>query len=312
VQRWRQSRTARRLAIIAILLLDLAVLGTDVFLLHGRNETTVVDLDDALAQFREGPAAAVASGTPAETVPGAAAAETTVAPAVTTAPGGTQAPVSSTPSPTTTAAPAQGLTLPSPGVYAYATEGGESISLLGSSHSYPGVTYGVVRHLGGCAWEITSEVVKEHRDRRELCNEPARILQPSQQRSVEFLGTREGMPYVCSPALVLHEVGQAPGSRATATCNDGDGTTAELEAVFLGTGQETVGGQVVDVIKIRLDATFSGAARGTSTDDYTLVASTGLPVRVVRTLDSITNALGNDVRYRESATFVLQSLTPAT
>jgi hypothetical protein len=197
-------------------------------------------------------------------------------------------------------------------VYAYATEGGESISLLASRHSYPEVTYGAVRHLGGCRWEVTSEVIKEHRDRRELCNEPGRILQPSQQRSVEFLNTREGLPYVCSPSLVLYEVGQAAGSQASASCNDGDGSTAALVATFLGTGQETVGGQVVDVVRIRLIGTISGAARGTSSDEFTLVASTGLPVRVVRSVDTVTNALGNDVRYSESATFVLQSLTPAT
>jgi hypothetical protein len=81
---------------------------------------------------------------------------------------------------------------------------------------------------------------------------------------------------------------------------------------LLGYGTASVGGVPVDVVRIRIDGTLTGRVRGTSVDLLTLVASTGLPVRWERSVDTIADAFGSSVRYQEQAQFDLVSLTPST
>ena len=80
----------------------------------------------------------------------------------------------------------------------------------------------------------------------------------------------------------------------------------------LGRGTVVIGGVTVAVVRIRIDGTITGRIRGTSTDLLTLVASTGLPVRWERSVDTLADAFGSTVRYQEQARFELVSLTPQT
>jgi hypothetical protein len=73
-----------------------------------------------------------------------------------------------------------------------------------------------------------------------------------------------------------------------------------------------VGGQVVDVVRLRVDGTLSGAVRGTSTDLFSIDAATGLPISWERSLDTVADAFGTTIRYQENARFDLVSLTPTT
>jgi len=67
----------------------------------------------------------------------------------------------------------------------------------------------------------------------------------------------------------------------------------------------------VDVERIRLDGTVSGKAEGTSVDELWLVGSTGMIARWTRYVDTKADAaFGAKVTYRESASFVLESLEP--
>jgi hypothetical protein len=305
-----------RAAVIAVVLVDVAVLGTDAFLLSQRSTTTRVDLQDALVKFR-----ATASATPSPSVAGtagpsavataAASAPTSSAPAATsTAPVATSSsvpaeiPVSS--APTATSGP------PADGVYAYATAGGESVSVLGAHHDYPAMTYAAVHRTGGCGWTIQSEVIKEHVDRREMCTQAGSVLQLLQSREVTFFGTTEGGAYTCTPPQVQTTPLDGPGSRFLGDCGDGHGSTAHLVRTTLGRGTVLVGGVAVEVVQIRVDGTLTGKVRGTSSDLLTLVAATGLPVHWVRSIDTLADAFGTTVRYQEQARFDLQSLTPQT
>jgi hypothetical protein len=111
---------------------------------------------------------------------------------------------------------------------------------------------------------------------------------------------------------VQHAVGQGEGSRSEGTCDDGKGSTVRLVRTTTGTGQETVGGQVVEVIRLRIEGTMAGRVRGTSVDELTVVAATGLPVHWRRSVDTDADAFGTTIKYQEQASFALVSLTPAT
>ena len=307
---------SRRLgiALAAVLVIDLAVLGTDVFLLSNRSATTQVDLQDALVTYRSLGGAETVTSAPAGGVEvtalqdGPAPAPTTASEAAPTT--AVDAPTYTAPSPTTTTA--AGLVPPSEGVYSYRTTGGESISVLSAHHDYPDTTYAAVRHTGGCGWQIRAEVVKEHLDERTMCSQPDRLLQLTQSREVEFFGTRDGGTFACEPPQVQFVVGDAAGAQTETDCGDGKGAMAHLVRTYLGTSHVSIGGVAVEVVKLRILGTLTGRVRGTSSDTLTLVASTGLPVRWERSVDSVADAFGASVRYVEQASFDLTSLTPQT
>lgn len=301
------SRPAR-VAVGAFVLLDLVVLGADVFLLSQVSATTIVELDDALVDYR----ASLDTSTSATAAPAASAAPTattSVASSGVVSAAATPTPASA-PSAAPPAAPAA-FAPPEPGVYRYRTAGGESISVLGAHHDYPAETFAVVRRTGGCGWHIRAEVVREHVDEREMCSEPGRLLQHSQSRQVEFFGTRDGGSFACEPPQVQHAVGDQPGASWRGTCADGRAAAA-LVRTTLGTGQVTIDGVTVDVVRFRVDGTLTGFTRGTSTDLLTVVAATGLPVVWERSVDTVADAFGASVRYQEHVRFELLSLTPAT
>lgn len=306
-------RRGIRLALGIVLVLDVAVLGVDAYLLSTRSTTTVVDLDDALVRFRQ----SAAADTTVTSAP-AGGAEVTGAPAgePTTTPVGapTSAPATSSSS-VPTSAPATpkagALEPPAPGVYRYRTSGGESVSLLGASHTYPAETYAVVRRTGGCGWELRAEVIAEHVDRREMCSGPDQILQLAQQRAVTFFGTTDGGTLRCDPPQVQHHPGAQVGQSRTDRCTD-DGVVAEMVLRVVALGTRTVGGVTVDTVEVRIAGTMTGRVRGTSLDLVVMDARTGLPIEVERWVDTVADAFGTSIRYQEHAEFQLLSLTPRT
>jgi hypothetical protein len=197
-------------------------------------------------------------------------------------------------------------------VYAYATSGGESISLLGSRHDYPAVTYASVEPTGGCGWRIHASLIQEHVDERQMCTEDGSVAQLAQSRRVTFFGTTDGGTYTCHPPQVQAGPREGAGARQVVACGDGEGSSAHLVRTLQGFGTVTLGGQTVEVVRIRVEGVLSGRIRGTSLDTLTFVRSTGLPVHWERMVDTVAHAFGGDVRYVEHATFDLQSLAPQT
>ncbi len=318
-RRWWQRRGVR-LGLGAVLLVDLAVLGTDAWLLSQRSSTTVVDLDDALSTFRATSAPEASSTT---TVTVASAGDATVPGAATGAPipASLAAPTTAqTPGTTPTSAPtsapatpkAGALAPPEPGVYAYRTTGGERVSLLGAAHAYPSETYATVRRTGGCGWELRAAVVAEHVDRREMCSEADHLLQLEQQRAVTFFGTTDGATLRCTPAQLEYTLAEAAGHSDVSTCSDGKGSDARMVRTLVGFGTATVAGTTVDTATYEIVGTMTGRVRGSSTDRYTVVRSTGLPIRLQRSVDTVADAFGTSVGYQEQASFTLVSLTPRT
>ena len=321
-----------------------AVLGTDVYLLTARTKTTTVTLDAAVEQFRaEAGSAGAAPPSAPPAAPTAAPPEPTPEGTTPTDPSGAPAAAGPAPTPSGTAhaappAAAAGsartagaapdaasptpaelpaatapvpFTRPAEGVYAYRTTGGETASVAGARHDYPPRTYSTILHADGCRWTTRSDVVKEHQDRRTMCSEAGRVLQLSQAREVEFFGQRDGAELHCEPGL-LAAVGEAPGTVDESRCTDGAGNDARMERTFVGPERLTVGGTEVEALRIVLVGSFTGKAEGTSRDELWLAADTGLTLRWDRSVDTIADAFGGaKVRYREQASFVLESLTPS-
>jgi hypothetical protein len=307
-------RRALRIGLGLVLVVDLVVLGTDAFLLSNRTTTTKVDLNDALAHFRAasgGPAAAVEPGAPTSTTTAAA---TTSSPAPGASPTAEAATSTSVPAriPVSTAPTAPSSAPPAAGVYAYATSGGESVSILSAHHNYPAMTYASVQPTGGCGWRIHADVIKEHVDEREMCTEGGTVSQLSQTRRVTFFGTTDGGTYTCRPPQVQFSAGDAVGSKVAVDCGDGKGSSAHLVRTIVGYDTVTLGGQAVEVVRVQVDGVLSGRINGSSQDLMTLVRATGLPVHWQRMVDTMAQAFGANVHYVEHATFDLQSLTPQT
>lgn len=295
-------------------MVDLAVLGVDAYLLSTRSTTTVVDFQDAIVSFRSTDGLSTStSSTLAGGAEDTGAVVGKPATAPTAAPTTAPETIPSSPVPTSVPATPKAGTLapPEAGVYRYKTNGGESVSLLGSSHQYPDETFAVVRRTGGCGWTSEAQVVKEHVDRRTMCTDAEQVTQSHQQRQITFFGTTDGANLECSPPQVMIRADDQVGVTRTARCAEA-GVVADMVLEITAIATSYVDGVAVETISYRIEGVMSGRVAGTSLDVNTVVRSTGLPVRAERWADTVANAFGADVRYQEHVTFDLLSLTPAT
>ena len=297
-----------RVAVVLVLgVVNLGVLGTDVFLVTQRNVTRPVTLGAALRRFR------AQQGTDRAADPVAASAlpatSTTNATTTTAASARHVSAVRAASGPAVSAAAPFGV--PLEGVYAYRTTGGEQVNILDSSHSYPSTTYATVRRGTGCQWVIENDVIQEHTDRRQLCSASGQFLEIAQSREVTFFGKTDGGNYTCAPQLDMISAGEAPGSAHDSVCSDGNGMGARLHAVDLGSESVTVSGTLVTVVHVVIDGTLTGRAVGTSHDDLLLLAATGMTVSWTRSVDTVADAaFGAKAHYTEHASFFLLSLLP--
>jgi hypothetical protein len=304
----------------------IVLLGVDGFLLTQRDVATRVSFDSTLQQYRAHqqshdlgagvqPLAEAATGTgsTATQLSGTSALGASAdGPAQAARPAA--APGHSGPVAVAGAAPsAAPFALPAEGVYKYRTTGGESISVAFGSHSYPSETYATVRHQGGCQWQEENDVIQEHTDKRTSCSKPGQLLQLDESRYVTFYGKTDGATYTCRPPQVMINVGEAPGTTHDSFCDDGQGNGSRLHGTDLGMSQMSVGGVTVRVYHLVVDGTLTGRAQGTSHDELFLAADTGMVVVWNRSVDTLADAaFGANVRYKENATFTLESLIPTT
>jgi len=303
IRQVRRRRRRRRLAIAVAIPLVL-LLATGTFVLTQRNVTTSVSLERATAEFR-----AKRSTAPERPNAATSIAEQAPEPEQTDGPAPASTKAGAVESKDTTFA-----SLPAEGIYAYRASGGEKISVFGASHEYPERIFATVRHLGGCRWEHRNDVIEEHVDRREMCNQTGQLLQLEQSREVEFFGKRDGGSMRCDPPALQHAAQDAPGATSAATCVDEETEDrATARRTFIGLRPITIDGTTIDAVHYRVDSTFTGHATGSSVDTYWVLPQTGMTLRWDRTVATMADAtFGARVRYEEEASFVLESLTPRT
>jgi CRP-like cAMP-binding protein len=315
----RRRRRSRPVAVAAAVLAVLVAAGGGAFVMTQRDVATPVSLADAMRTLRAGPGGPLPAGVVAAAIgpsagvgPGAAIADP---PAAASAPGAGSA-AGSRPAPapgvrTSTVASAP-FSMPPPGVYAYATTGGESISMFGAHHDYPARTYAVVRSTGGCGWEFEQQVVAEHTDYAWRCSEPGKLFDLGEGSEITFFGQTDGITYHCRPPALMLETGMAKGMTGEATCVSDQGDQAHISGVYDGTEPMTIGPTTVQAAHLSITTTLSGRANGGAKVEMWLDPDTGLMVEEFRNVDSQAHATFGNVRYQEHATFRLQSLTPAS
>jgi hypothetical protein len=296
----RLERRRRIFTATSIALALLLAVGTG-FVFTQRNRTTAVTLGQAVNEFR-------AAGHTSEIVQAKIATKASKLLART---GGRRpeaaAVGSAIPAHAATVAP---YVLPAEGVYSYRTTGGESISMFGASHTYPDETHATVRHLGGCKWDNTNDVIKEHTDHRTLCSRGGQFLQLAQGREVEFFGQRDGQTYTCDPGELQSAVADTTGTTSTDVCTAADGSKATIKRSVLNDETMNIGGATVKAVRFRLDSTMTGRANGAATETFWISPVTGLTLRWERSVDTMANSAFGEIRYQEQATFVLESLEP--
>jgi hypothetical protein len=179
--------------------------------------------------------------------------------------------------------------LPSPGVYVYATTGGEELSLPGTRHDYPAETTIIVTH-DECGWRERWSPLEERWDDRVLCpgGEPSHYTVHH-----EFLGQVDERSFVCTDEDA---------------CSDGAVTS---ERVVAEVGRETigVGGTDVETVHTRVDETTSGDSVG-PVESHWWRTDDGLLVRHTTVVEMTSQTVVGEVDYDEEITLELVSLDP--
>lgn len=207
--------------------------------------------------------------------------------------------------------------LPAVGVYAATASGTESIGLPGFDEELgPRAPVTVTHGDGGC-WNYRVDFNSHHWRSWTFCPTATATFAVSQvdswtARKAPGLDIATLSTFGCDePFDVLWE-GAAAGDRRSGSCTgttDSDDTvTADsAEVEVLGRGTLRVGGEVVDVVRVRTTETFGGDQTGSEVDEWWLDAANGLPVKLV--IDSHVNGASE---YTENAQLVLSTVTPAS
>lgn len=213
-------------------------------------------------------------------------------------------------SPAATTALPSDVKIPDPGVYIYATTGGEQTSLLGTSkHDYPAQTSIAVRATD-CGFRQTWTALDKRVEEWAFCKQPDG-LKPQTFRDVHsFYGRDDDRTYQCSGDGVFPL--KPGGGEQTFTCKT-DSTTRTDRVRVVGREPVDVGGTTVDAIHLRDRITLTGS---TTTEtpgatDWWLEPRTGLPVRIrVAIKDASDTPIGKQAQYEEAFELRLQSLEP--
>jgi len=328
VVRFPHSRRGLR-AVQSIALVAAIVVGsTGAFLVSQGSRATVVTASDVLADFRTdaapSPTGAGSNVEPEPATRPAAAATSDVTEAPSASPTASDAiresvagatppesaqPTSPSDSPRRSVEDGPIFGMPEEGVYTYATQGRETVSMAGARHDYPSETYALVRHLGGCGWETDHRFVEEHRERKEYCSDGSALLALGFDSYITFFGQTAESHGRCDPPQVSAHLPADPGQRYTSSCA-GDGWTSEAIVTFVGREAVEVGGQPLEALHYTQDTTLQGSNRGDSHMDVWYDPETGLPLEVIRRTQSFAQAFGGEVEYNENVHFVLASLYP--
>lgn len=201
--------------------------------------------------------------------------------------------------------------LPDPGVYVYATEGGDEVTVLGGSrHRYPPETTLTVTP-DACGVKLRWDALGERWEEWTLCPEAGRLEIRSIVTYHQFFGQGDHREYFCGEESVYLPSSRRAGATWTARCA-GAGATAATTGEVVGVEFLSVGGTRVRSLHVRFETTFEGDTVGTRTTQAWLVLPTGLPVVTVQTDDLETESVLGRTHYAERFRIELTSVEPRT
>jgi hypothetical protein len=197
--------------------------------------------------------------------------------------------------------------LPAPGVYTYRTEGGEGLSLMGMTRSFPSTTAMIVAD-GRCA-TVSWVPITQHTEATTVCAAAAgaRVV-PRLVTTESIAGSNTTSTIDCPATAYLLPPDATAGLRWAATCSlQSPAEKVTLAGEALGRSTMTVGGHAVTVEHTRFTMTFDGSEAGTNPTDFWIVPSSGLIVQEKEKVD----ATSGGVSYSENMTATLVGLRPA-
>ncbi len=212
----------------------------------------------------------------------------------------------STVAPSTTVSPLR--TLPPVGVYRYATQGEESVDVLGgATHHYPAETTITVT-ADGCGVLLRWDALQERRDEWRLCSTPQGLVQGNGLQYHEFFSQPDPEEVVCpSPPVMLPAVVEAaPATKSDCTL-EGDPWVVYWQVI--GRETRTVGGTPVDTVHVQQSVKDTVDLGEQSTVDWYLDEH-GLPIYVTETKRSKSTSPIGAVLYQENYALTLESLVP--
>ena len=302
-----RARRRRRWPSAAVCSLAVLVLVADVAVITLRDRATPVTLEDAVERFREevtatedGPAAPRQTANPAGVASPPTAGPGTTAPSEPDEAG----------SPTASTSLAEDLR-PANGVYRYRTAGGEEVPFINASRSYPSETTATVVRGRGCGWNLRVDLLAEHTDSYDMCSTAEGLAVPGLTITIEWFLIRRSISLTCYPAIPLVVVGAPAGVARTSRCSGDDISTA-MRVTDQGTADVRVGATTVRAMKVAMHMDISGMFAGGADYELWLEPSSGLLLRIRRSVDAEGQTPLGRQRYLEHHDSTLLDLTPST
>jgi hypothetical protein len=219
-----------------------------------------------------------------------------------------------------------GLLRPAAGVYTYAAQGTEQLSLLGTTQAWGDQVPATVTIVEGPAgtegcWTIRFEFSTNHTQATTYCADE-RVLEEvtgSTSQTFDFVATQvtDVTEFRCDPPGQLVKLDAEPGESWEQSCQGtsperGTTVTSAGTNTFLGVEPVEVGDEAVDALHYRVDRTLSGDQDGIESTEYWFDPRTALPLQAVRAITVASPSPLGDITYTEEGRYRLTSLTPRT
>lgn len=194
--------------------------------------------------------------------------------------------------------------LPLPGVYRYATKGGETVSFLDYRREYSPVTLRVVTRRG-CGVREEQAFLVQHVEYYDRCGSGL----PGYGTDIAFWWTHGTQDFKCG-AGSFDAADMQPGGRREWDCHDEDTRALQLTE-YLGPEHVEVEGRMLAARHTRWTTTFSGATTGTAVVDDWFDAATGLVLKETRNIGlKVGSPFVGDLTYVDVSDYRLLSTAP--
>jgi len=194
--------------------------------------------------------------------------------------------------------------LPAPGVYRYATTGGEWVSLFDTYRAYSSETMRIVTRQG-CGVREEHFFLTQHLEYYDRCG-PALV---SYGTDIAYWWTHGTQDFKCQGGS-FDMSGMRPGDRVEWECADED-TRARQITEYIGDTTVEVEGVPLPARHTRWTTLFSGATIGGALVDDWFDPSTGLLLKETRDIKlKVGSQFVGRLDYTDRSAFTLLSVTP--
>jgi hypothetical protein len=192
------------------------------------------------------------------------------------------------------------------GRFRYATTGGESTNIPGTSRQFPKTTT-ITNKRDSCGISSTWRPIPQHVQKQVLCPSEHGVKVKSYATTISFYGVSSGQDFKCSGPSYIYRNDVAAGDTWSFTCKSADAVAVQNSRA-VGFDTMNVGGTPVRTLHIHVETKLKGGNSGTSVQDYWI--GTEQPVLVKET-GKIT-ATQQNVHYTSNYSLALKSLSPKT